>query len=280
VVSRPAIAGVALSIMAVALLGFVADVTIVGSLRHGHAQAAAYAELRGELANAIAPVGPRDYNGHLLSLGAPVAVLRIPAAGIDEVVLEGTSSGVLADGAGHLRGTVLPGQAGTSVVFGRRAGFGGPFNHLPALHAGAVFAVTTGQGTFSYRVAGTTHGTAVGSAPASEGRLALVTAGGTPWLPHGVVQVDAELVGTPAATPAPDAAVHTLPADEAAMSGDSSAWVGVVIWGEALVLGAVLVAWARSRWGRRQAWVVGVPTLVALGVAVADQTARLVPNLF
>ena len=54
-------------------------------------------------------------------------MLDIPAIGIaNMVVVEGTSPENLTLGPGHLRDTPLPGQAGISVVFGRRATFGAP----------------------------------------------------------------------------------------------------------------------------------------------------------
>jgi hypothetical protein len=46
-----------------------------------------------------------------------------------------------------------------------------------------------------------------------------------------------------------------------------------------LLIAAALVAWARVRWGVWEAWVVGLPLLAALGLAVADRVAQLLPNL-
>ena len=52
-----------------------------------------------------------------------------------------------------------------------------------------------------------------------------------------------------------------------------------MLWGQALVAAAVAVTWAWARWGRWHGWVVGVPLLGALGVAVANQAVCLLPNL-
>ena len=52
----------------------------------------------------------------------------------------------------------------------------------------------------------------------------------------------------------------------------------LVLWGQALLLAAFGVA-GRVRWGGWQAWVVGIPVLGALGATIADQIARLLPNL-
>jgi sortase A len=114
---------------------------------------------------------------------------------------------------------------------------------------------------------------------AGQGRLVLATSDGGPFAPSDVLRVDADL--TSAAQPKP-AAVLTgskLSAAEQAMAADRSAWFWLVIVGEVLVVAVVLVSGARVGWGRWQAWIVGVPVLGFLGLAVADQTARLLPNL-
>lgn len=118
--------GAAMSIVAVLLLGFVAHVTLISQLRFERSQQTAYADFRQDLANAVAPVGQLDENGKLHPLGTPVAVLQIPALGARFVVLEGTTSGVTQLGPGHRRDTVLPGQAGTSIIMGRRSSYGAP----------------------------------------------------------------------------------------------------------------------------------------------------------
>ncbi|MFT2675577.1 hypothetical protein ACMWQR_28500, partial [Escherichia coli] len=66
---------------------------------------------RAQLQAGTAPVSEGDFEDNLLKDGVPVAILSIPQLGIDEVVAEGTTSGVLMKGPGHRRDTVLPGQA-------------------------------------------------------------------------------------------------------------------------------------------------------------------------
>src|SRR5262249_25125790 len=87
--------------------------------------------------------------------GVPMAVLSIPAIGINNmVVVEGTSPGNLTLGLGHLPDSSLPGQSGVSEIYGRRATFGGPFSRLGELRTGDVITVVTGQGKAIYKVAG------------------------------------------------------------------------------------------------------------------------------
>ncbi|HEX2438445.1 MAG TPA: class GN sortase [Methylomirabilota bacterium] len=50
----------------------------------------------------------------------PVARLRVPAHGIDLIVLDGVSGRTLAFGPGHATGTAAPGEAATSIVTGHR----------------------------------------------------------------------------------------------------------------------------------------------------------------
>ena len=52
--------------------------------------------------------------------GAPVARLRIPRLGLDEVVVEGVDDDALAAGPGHVPATPLPGVAGNSVLSAHR----------------------------------------------------------------------------------------------------------------------------------------------------------------
>ncbi|HSV68182.1 MAG TPA: class E sortase [Mycobacteriales bacterium] len=261
------------------LLGFVTDLTVVGGLRHARDQQVRYAELRSDLANAVAPVGPADEAGTPYPPGTAMALLEIPAINLREVVVQGTTAGVLRGGPGHRRDTPLPGQAGTSVVLGRRAAYGGPFRRLDQLIPGDQVTVTTGQGVHAFKVidvrrAGDPEPPGL---PAGHGRLTLVTAAGSPYLPTGVLRVDADLMSAVQPSPPPRPAPGLTGAEQT-MAADPSVWVPLVLWGQALLAAAALV-WARIRWGRWQVWVVGVPVPGALGVAVADQVAGLLPNL-
>lgn len=270
-----------LRILALVTLGFVAALALLGPLRHARDQQLLFDRFRQQLAEGTAPVGQLDVEGRLLAPGAPVAVLSVPSIGIDQVVAEGTTSEVTRSGPGHLRSTALPGQPGTSVVFGRQAAYGGPFGRLSELRNGDEIRVTTGQGEASYRVTGRR----LPGDPlpprlgAGEGRLTLVTASGAPYVPTEVLRVDAVL--TSPVQPAPPRALTAaaLSPAEAPLAGDSDAWIVVVLLGQALLLAVAAVTWARLRWGRSQAWVVGVPLIGGLGLACADAVARLLPNL-
>jgi LPXTG-site transpeptidase (sortase) family protein len=273
------VAGIALCSLSVALFCFLAEVSVVGRFEQSHNQQLEYATLRYELANAVAPIGPRDYLGNPLPLGAPVALLDIPSIGLNEVVDEGTTSGVLEKGPGHLRGTVMPGQAGTSVIMARVATYGGPFRYIDQLQQGDTVTVTTGQGTAGYRVLDVRRSGDHDPAPpaAGQGRLTLITAGGPAYIPTDVVRVDADLLSNP--QPNPGGAVLDVDAAESARAGDPGAWPQIILWSQLLLIATAGMFWARFRWGRAQAWLTAAPVLCFLGLTLADQIARLLPNL-
>jgi sortase A len=58
--------------------------------------------------------------GRAIRRGAPVARLVIPAIDVDEIVLEGVGPVELNGGPGHFPGSVLPGDAGNSIVSAHR----------------------------------------------------------------------------------------------------------------------------------------------------------------
>ncbi len=274
------VSGTALTILGALLVGFVLCVSLVGAVQHARAQSVAYATLRNTLANATTPVAQVDNNGVLNHLGVPVSLLQIPAIHLNEVILEGTTPSVLMNGVGHRRDTVMPGQAGISVIFGRRATFGGPFARIASLKIGTQFSVTTGQGVMNFKVVNVRRAGAKVTLPLpGQSRLVLVTADGPAYLPAGLLYVDADLVGKVAATPAPVFGSNSLPAAEQALGTDSGAWVAIVLWGQLLLAAALAFVWAQRRWGKWQTWIVGVPLLLALSLLLATQAAQLLPNL-
>jgi sortase A len=269
-------------ILAVALLGIGGWLGVGSRLLYDRVQHDDLATFRTELAQATAPTGPFQPGSRskLLAPGTPVAVLTIPQIGLNAVVPEGTTGQVLEGGPGHLRDTPLPGQRGISVILGRRAAFGGPFARVSSLKAGAIFTVTTGQGVSRYRVLDVRPpGDSALPVPAGAARLILVTANGYPFVPTGVLQIDANLMSAPKAALTTAMPAADLSSSEQALGVDRAARVSIVLWGEALVRAAVGLSWLGARWGRWQARIVAIPVLVCLGAAVVDQMARLLPNL-
>ena len=274
--------GAALSLLTVVILAFLAQVTLVSQLAYERRQEVTRADFRVELATGTAPVGQTDQDGRLVPLGAPVAVLTIPAIRLDAVVFEGTTGDVLQAGPGHRRDTVLPGQSGTSVVMGRRAAYGGPFGRLNLLIPGDEVHAVTGQGErHTYRVSAVRRPgePAPGAPEAADGRLVLITADGPRWLPTDLLYVYADLMSPAQPAAARRFGVESLPRSERPMATERDAWMPLVLWTQLLLAAALALSWARVRWGRWQAWIVGIPVLLAVASSASDTAARLLPNL-
>lgn len=86
--------------------------------------------------------------------GQPVARLRIPRIGLDDVVVAGTSLADLRAGPGLYEESPLPGGGGTTAIAGHRTTYGAPFRHLDALRRGDPIRLELPYGTFTYRVSG------------------------------------------------------------------------------------------------------------------------------
>jgi sortase A len=80
----------------------------------------------------------------------PVARLRVPAHGVDLIVLDGVSGRTLAFGPGHATGTARPGEAATSILTGHRDTH---FRFLQRLRVGdEVIVQTPAQAPVRFRV--------------------------------------------------------------------------------------------------------------------------------
>jgi sortase A len=70
-----------------------------------------------------------------VAFAPPLAVLRVPAVGIEAPVLEGTSDVEMNRGVGHIAGSALPGEVGNVAIAGHRDGF---FRALKDVKVGEV----------------------------------------------------------------------------------------------------------------------------------------------
>jgi sortase A len=262
-------AGWATSSLAGLVLGFAVFLPALSGLQEQHSQAAAHRTLREQLANAVAPTGPTTD-------GAPVALLDIPALGLHEtVVVEGTTGRDLMRGPGHRRDTVLPGQRGVSVLFGRRVSFGAPFARITELRDGDRIEVTTGQGTATYTV--NEHGE--GGNPLTdqaENRLVLVT-GDSDWISSSTVMVGARLLGEP--QPASGVRGTLRPTDKA-LAADRAALPALQLWALGLLGAVTLTTLAVRLWHRWAAYLCAAPVLGALLWSCYENAAALLPNLY
>ena len=76
--------------------------------------------------------------------------IRIPAIGLNQVLVEGTSTDDLRQGPGHYVNTPLPGQGGNAAIAGHRTTYGHPFYNLDGVKPGDPIVITTLQGVFVY----------------------------------------------------------------------------------------------------------------------------------
>jgi sortase A len=84
--------------------------------------------------------------------GRPVGRIRIPAIGLDDVVVEGTDAASLRKGPGHYPSTPLPGAHGTVAIAGHRTTYGAPFRRIDRVEPGQTVTVEMPYGRFDYRV--------------------------------------------------------------------------------------------------------------------------------
>jgi sortase A len=275
------IASSACAVIALVCAWMLLQLLVLGGLAHARSQSLLYTQLRSELAQATAPTGALDYNGKPVQPGAPVALLTIPAIGLRQVVVDGTASGDLLAGPGHMRDTPLPGQAGWSWVLGRGSTYGAPFHKIAGLKTGDPITVLTGQGKVEYKVLDVRRaGAAVPVPPiAGGGLLTLVTADSSGFLSalraSSPVYVDAETVKA-----LPDGPVAgAVPSSELVMARDTSSLPTLALL-LAVLAGVVLaISVARRNFPAVLVWLVSTPVVIALAWAGTDQVTRLLPNL-
>jgi sortase A len=265
----------AISLLAIWAVFFALALT---DLQAARSQQVLYETLREQLANAEVKVGGPD-----VAPGSPIALLEVPSIDARYVVVEGTSSGDLRLGPGHVRTTPFPGQSGTCVLYGRSVTFGAPFRHITELHPGDTITITTGQGTFDYRVDGVRRSgdPLPRQLRTGEGGLTLITADSANWrdgwAPDRVAYVDASLQGP--SQPSPTGRPRLLLPQEGPMRGDLNALVPLVLWLQVLLFGVGAFAWSQVRWGAPQAWLVCVPIIMMALWGASESALLLLPNL-
>lgn len=262
--------GLALSFGALLVFGLLLYLLGLSSLSEARVQDTMAKSFTRALGQAVAPVGPTGE-------GEPVAILDIPRIGLRHaVVVEGTTARDLTRGPGLLRDSVLPGQAGISVVYGKRATFGAPFAHLMRLDRGDIVTVTTGQGVARYRVESFGDSTHLPPNPAPD-QLVLMTAN-SPLDPTAVVDVSATLVSP--ARPGPGG-LPVIGPDEHQLAGDpAGSLVPLLLWSQAFLLLSVVATVASHRWSRWPAYLACAPVMVAVLWNVYENVAGLLPNMY
>jgi len=217
--------------------------------------------------------------GLLVPDGTPVARIDIPAIGVHQIVVYGTSAAALEKGPGLMPHTAPPGIRGNTVIAGRRVTFGAPFAHLLALVPGDRITIVNGRGTFTYRVVRTgvaRPGQPDPVGPSARPELTVVTS--PPLSESGREYAVASLEGRPLAVPR---YVITRPEAELALSGDATATPGAIVWGLLAVLAVLATVLAYRRWTQTGIiYLLSMPIIFATTVLWCEHVAQLLPATF
>jgi sortase A len=261
---------VALSLGALGILlgGFTSYLVLGSSLQAERTQDVMYQRLRADLAAMTVPFAGA------IAPGTPLGVIDIPSIDLDEVFVQGSSAEQTRSGPGLKPDTVLPGQAGVSVLVGHRATMGASFADLDDLAPGDTIEVTTGQGRFRYRV----DLVRTSDAPPAQvevvpSRLTLITSDPA-FTPDRTLVVSARLEGD--ALPASTGAT-ARPSDQPG-EGSSDSLVALLLWSQLLLVTTVGVTWVALRFPVRGLWIGAVPVLLAILWQVFENLALLLPN--
>jgi sortase A len=193
--------------------------------------------------------------------------IQIPAIGVDEYFLEGTTLDILQDGPGHYVETPMPGQPGNAAIAGHRTTYGQPFHNIDKIGDGDRIVITYTNGSrFVYRYLNTvivdpTEGLSV-LEDKFDNRLTLTSCHPKYSAAERII-VSAELVDRPArATPLPDAEDLTL--DGESLDGQEHPRSPAIAWGVAAAM-VWLAAWVVGRtWRRWPAYLLGLPIFLVV----------------
>jgi sortase A len=227
----------------------------------------------------------------LPEVGAPVGRIRIPAIGVDKIIVQGVSLIQLRSGPGHYPETPLPGQRGNAAIAGHRTTYGAPFHRLDELQPGAEIFVETVQGEFIYEVLDPPHLIVVPTDvwvldknPDHKVMLTL-TACHPKYSARERIVVRAKLAGGDdplPATPAPhqEEARQTPPTELDDIDGEEVAMWPAVLLG--LLCAAIwFTAWLVGRWWRRwPSYVAGLPLFLVALFFFFEEFSRLLPSSY
>jgi len=212
--------------------------------------------------------------------GQALGVLQVPRLGINLVVVQGDTPGLLRGGPGHRISTPMPGARGNAVIVGHHDAWGGPFGDLDRIRKRDFIVIQARDRksgdfkTFVYRASSVLAVTAQGSkhlmGRSTDHRLTLVTG-------RGGAMSDDRLVVT-AVSGATSKNALTTPALHATTPGGSSIF-NMYLLMAVLSLGLAYVAYRylRRRAGTVAKAVVLIPLLVAGAFFVLLDLTLLLP---
>ena len=100
----------------------------------------------------VSPELQQAYKAGNVGTGDALTRIKIPAIGVDVVVVEGTTMSALRAGAGHYPQTPLPCEPGNVAIAGHRTTYGKPFHNLDRLKPGDTITLETPIGSCTYEM--------------------------------------------------------------------------------------------------------------------------------
>lgn len=269
------IVGVVLTGIGVLVLAFLVYLYAFTPLTHSRNQHRLLQTLTDDPHSVFSLVG-----GKPPSEGAPVALLKIPAIGLSQVVVYGTSAADLEQGPGLMKHTAVPGAPGNAVIAGRRVTFGGPFGSIGSLAVGDHVKVVDGLGSFTYDVVSVKS---LGSGASSSGGLeahswlTLVTSGSS-LMPGGRLVVLGRIVGLPASVKGSGARSPGDPSAALGLGGQPAAVILALVWTLLflflLLLGLVLLRRFKQP---SVTYMFFIPVLLLCGLFACETLSRCLP---
>ncbi len=266
------VVGLIVSILGLSLVLFVVYVFGFTTLKQERAQR--------QLLNVFTtPAGAVPLSGQLPPDGSPAAILKIPAIGVNQVVVQGTTARQTALGPGLMTQAARPGTIGNAVILGRRTTSGAPFRNLGLLHEGEAFQVISGLGSFNYIVIQTgvvQAGAQDPASPVNRAQVTLMTSGDANGT-AGSLYVVGRQTNAPGAAKKPK---YQPASYERGLSGDPSAIPASILLGLVYCAGIVFTVLAYRRY-RQSLWTVYVlstPILLALAFWWFENLYLLLPS--
>jgi len=257
----------------VLLLGLFVYANVFTPMSEDRAQALLEKGFAPALLNGVAPVG------YPIESGTPVALIEIKDINVRRVVVEGTRAEELAKGPGHLVGSAIPGQPGTSAILGRSSRYGSAFSRLDELKAGQEVTVTTAQGVHTYEVVDSTVRSANDSAAfTGERNMLLLITGVGGASPDQRLVVRALLTSPVFPAGAAATEVQTTTA-ELGLEGSTESPMQLAIWLFLLLILLISLIPLTEKIGKRVTWLIAAPLIAVVLFQVWQHATLMYPSI-
>ena len=261
------------SALLVLILGLFVFAKVFTPMAEDRSQALLEKEFTPALLNGVAPVG------YPIETGTPVALIEIKDINLRRVVVEGTRAEELAKGPGHLVGSAIPGQPGTSAILGRSNRYGSAFARLDELKAGQEVTVTTAQGVHTYEVVDSTVRSANDSAAfTGERNMLLLITGVGGASPDQRLVVRALLTSPVFPAGAAATEVQTTTA-ELGLEGSTHSPMQLAIWLFLLLILLVSLIPLTEKIGKRVTWLIASPLIAVALFQVWHHATLMYPSI-